>query len=1053
MVALERKAVDRQGYLFTPKKKGMGWKRRWVRLQGTTFSVFLDELADVPKQVLDIGAYSLRTAPPGTRRRVGDVELAVFRMQQGLGGEPIDWGAASDTDRDDWLAALTRSQEAAEERVAHAARRRGASVLEVAADDGSAAHGGTLEMMSFLRVGATIVRVGAGLGVELPVEASHAAWLNVEKRGTGAKLLGRGLGARAAWKRRFVRLRQLKLEIAHHETAPADAVIHINLDCRVNLVQEDSGSGSKARFSVRSSQGDIVMFGCDDEADRQRWTLALMVACEYTYDVQQARIGAARDELQRAAAKLSDCVTTATAGKTRADSTAAQKQAQDVLRRAELKLQMLTSSSRPRPVLGGGIHSVDESFASSEMMAQLAKRLRDGGETAVARFLKKDGLKKLCAAIQRCSYRGRAILQEEHRRGRMLKPVSGATAEAHYARQRASSVVDEYIYVEDEMRSLNGALLCFMTIMNTMSGMEAVIKDAPALLGVFVFNKQQVVPTVDNDTNLGVNIRGKFTYQREFLSLADRERASLAGLIAVAFDCSAGAPGSEATVAAQAAATHHQSVLRHVADMLTAIAMYSQNGLRLVCSTLQIIEEEKDKCRDAIRVLQQPGSGSAPNPDAQDAVAGKHAVLAHMLAARSGAKMSESAHMPVSGSNSDKNQRAKTQRFTRLVQLLDVRTVTMAAQDPLPVRAFVSLVGLVTALTCAPRSRAERMRMRAELESAGSESALEGLREWAEEMVDHFQVDLSQHTSQSTSPTASRAIVLHSRSKKVSAGKLDASVTETGSNKVLSVISERSRGQSIGDHQGVVTTVQQQKRLEALDEVGVLLDMLDDYESFAQDDEEAEQQEFEWNDIEAVLRRLDRALLVASSSKAAAHANITAHLGNIVVDLETNDGERFGEFTAQYELDTAASHVQRPVLGLMSSQSEETARMPTVGAADVSGTMVASEPESKTVKKESSNPKFVKYEGMRKAGVSEGAIRQRMALDGLSVADADVFFDDSGGNVAPAAAFSGTGDSVEKSNIVAAAKDSKLAKYANMHTAGLLHRALRQRMARDPVAD
>ena len=52
MVALERKAVDRQGYLFTPKKKGMGWKRRWIRLQGTTFSVFLDDSADVPKQVL-----------------------------------------------------------------------------------------------------------------------------------------------------------------------------------------------------------------------------------------------------------------------------------------------------------------------------------------------------------------------------------------------------------------------------------------------------------------------------------------------------------------------------------------------------------------------------------------------------------------------------------------------------------------------------------------------------------------------------------------------------------------------------------------------------------------------------------------------------------------------------------------------------------------------------------------------------------------------------------------------------------------------------------------
>ena len=155
----------------------------------------------------------------------------------------------------------------------------------------------------------------------------------------------------------------------------------------------------------------------------------------------------------------------------------------------------------------------------------------------------------------------------------------------------------------------------------------------------------------------------------------------------------------------------------------------------------------------------------------------------------------------------------------------------------------------------------------------------------------------------------------------------------------------------MADHPGVVTTVQHQKQFEALDEVGVLLDMLDDYESFAQDDEEEEQAEFEWNDIEAVLRRLDRALLVASSGKAATHANITAHLGNIVVDLETHDGERFGEFTAQYELDSAAAHVPRPVRGLLSSQLQESALgKATVGPAGDTGTAVAK--EIKTDKRE-----------------------------------------------------------------------------------------------------
>ena len=77
---------------------------------------------------------------------------------------------------------------------------------------------------------------------------------------------------------------------------------------------------------------------------------ALMASAAFTFEVQQARIGAASDELN-----------TATAHEREAERAGGDVEGRSEIRlMAQLKMERLVQAARPEPELGGGVKAVDD---------------------------------------------------------------------------------------------------------------------------------------------------------------------------------------------------------------------------------------------------------------------------------------------------------------------------------------------------------------------------------------------------------------------------------------------------------------------------------------------------------------------------------------------------------------------------------------------------------------------------------------------------------------------------------------------------------------------
>mmetsp|Transcript_43460 Transcript_43460/g.117930 ORF Transcript_43460/g.117930 Transcript_43460/m.117930 type:complete len:1300 (-) Transcript_43460:42-3941(-) len=421
-VAKHRKSMvppDYEGWLITRKEnQALGWKKRYVRLRGPTFTVYRDECIAAAKAQFDLTDW--RFYPSRGKGNKFSTRKEIFRFTlEAPTGEVYDWAADIEELRTKWLEMLGYASE-------------NAKLAQVDSTKMLTQHGETPAAVqvscSFFQEHGTFGFSKCGVcGFSKrqhfsPAEVgpatsglAYSGYVLIKKRKDKATTKN--------WKKRFMELKDNSLTWkAEKQQADSDHRVVITMECellrlnKADKADDDDGVGSLIAsgsrlgkrdgpdglfspssrmisldmskqaappsfrgngfiFTIKSDSGETNTFQVQTSEERERWLEALLGARMFVYDAHTTRVNHAQAAL------------------TNPDTPAAQ------IEQETLYLKALQEMTPPRPIVADAAEHNE-----ADKLSKLARQLKED-DAKLNGFLqdtgRKNGVMKLARTLQR----------------------------------------------------------------------------------------------------------------------------------------------------------------------------------------------------------------------------------------------------------------------------------------------------------------------------------------------------------------------------------------------------------------------------------------------------------------------------------------------------------------------------------------------------------------------------------------------------------------------------------------------------------------------------
>jgi len=410
-IAKHRKSMvppDYEGWLITRKEnQALGWKKRYVRLRGPTFTVYRDECIAAAKAQYDLTDW--RFYPSRGKGNKFSTRKEIFRFTlESPKGEMYDWAADIEELRTKWL-----------------------EMLGYAAENGRFDKADSTKMLTQFGETPTAVQVSCSFfqehgtfgfskcGVCGFSKRQHFSPAEVGPATSGLKYSGfvlvkkRKDRAAKNWKKRFMELKDNSLTWkTDKQQADSDYRVVITMECEllrlnkqdkaededgvggISLLRAKGGTpsnrmmslertqntppsfrGSGFIFTIKSASGETHTFQVQTSDERERWLEALLAARMFVYEAHTTRVKHAQAAL------------------TSPDTPAAQ------IEQETLYLKALQEMTPPRPIIADATEHNE-----ADKLSKLARQLRED-DAKLNGFLqdtgRKNGVMKLARTLQR----------------------------------------------------------------------------------------------------------------------------------------------------------------------------------------------------------------------------------------------------------------------------------------------------------------------------------------------------------------------------------------------------------------------------------------------------------------------------------------------------------------------------------------------------------------------------------------------------------------------------------------------------------------------------